>query len=86
MVERIQSPWTQTFGRRDLDEDPPRLDGLPFACPVAVAFFARGGSNRPRAIAEAARTIYYGFAAAVRTSFNAAVNPSSQTWTLQSQP
>ena len=41
MVERIQSPWTQPFGRRDLDEDPPRLDGLPFVCPVAVAFFAR---------------------------------------------
>ena len=41
MVERIQSPWTQPFGRRDLDEDPPRLDGLPFACPVVVAFFAR---------------------------------------------
>ena len=41
MVERIQSPWTQPFGKRDLDEDPPRLDGLPFACPVAVTFFAR---------------------------------------------
>ena len=41
MVERIQSPWTQPFGRRDLDKDPPRLDGLPFAFPVAVDFFAR---------------------------------------------
>ena len=41
MVERIQSPWTQPFGRLDLDEDPPRLDALPFAFPVAVAFFAR---------------------------------------------
>ena len=40
MVERIQSPWTQPFGRRDLDEDPPRLDALPFAFPVAVALFA----------------------------------------------
>jgi beta-lactamase class A len=28
---------------------------------IAVAFFARGGSNRPRTIAEAARTIYDGF-------------------------
>ena len=28
---------------------------------VAVAIFARGGSNRPRTIAEAARTIYDGF-------------------------
>jgi beta-lactamase class A len=28
---------------------------------IAVAIFARGGSNRPRTIAEAARTIYDGF-------------------------
>ena len=28
---------------------------------IIVAFFARGGSDRPRAIAEAARAIYYGF-------------------------
>ena len=41
MVERIQSPWTQPCGRRDLDEDPPRLGARPFAFPVAVAFFAR---------------------------------------------
>ena len=41
MVKRIQSHWTQPFGRRDLDEDPPQLDGPPFACPAAVAFFAR---------------------------------------------
>ena len=41
MVEQIQSPWTQPFGRRDLNEDPPRLDGLPFACPIAITFFAR---------------------------------------------
>ena len=39
MVERIQSPWIQPCGRRDRDEDPPRLGALPFAC--AVAFFAR---------------------------------------------
>ena len=39
MVERIQSPWIQPYGRRDRDEDPPRLGALPFAC--AVAFFAR---------------------------------------------
>ncbi|HUE80332.1 MAG TPA: serine hydrolase [Sphingomicrobium sp.] len=42
---------------------------LPDGRRVAVAFFARGGSNRPRAIAEAARTVYYGFAAALRNSF-----------------
>jgi beta-lactamase class A len=28
---------------------------------VAVAIFTRGGSNRPRTIAEAARAIYDGF-------------------------
>ena len=28
---------------------------------IAVAFFARGGSNRPTAIAQAARAIYDGF-------------------------
>jgi beta-lactamase class A len=28
---------------------------------IAVAMFARGGSNRPRTIAEAARAIYDGF-------------------------
>ena len=33
---------------------------------VAVAFFARGGTNRPGAIARAARTIYDGFAAAFK--------------------
>ncbi len=36
---------------------------LPDGRKVAVAFFARGGTERPRAIAEAARAIYYGFAA-----------------------
>ena len=35
---------------------------LPDGRKVAVAFFARGGTGRPRAIAEAARAIYYGFA------------------------
>ena len=41
MVDWIQSPWTQSFGRRDLDEDPPRLVDLPFAFSVADAFFVR---------------------------------------------
>ena len=41
MVERIQSPYTRPCGRRDLDEDLPRLVALPFAFAVAVAFFAR---------------------------------------------
>ena len=35
---------------------------LPDGRKVAVAIFARGGTSRPRAIAEAARAIYYGFA------------------------
>src|SRR3990170_222020 len=42
---------------------------LPDGRRIAVAFFARGGTNRPRAIAEAARTVYFGFANAVRTTF-----------------
>ena len=44
MVDWIQSPWTQPFGKRDLDEDPPRLVDLPFAFSVADAFFARSSA------------------------------------------
>ena len=44
MVDWIQSPWTQPFGRRDLDEDPPRLVDLPFAFSDADAFFARSST------------------------------------------
>ena len=50
---------------------------LPDGRRIAVAFFARGGSNRPRAIAEAARAIYDGFAAALRTRFSAAFGSST---------
>jgi beta-lactamase class A len=39
---------------------------------IAVAVFARGGSNRARTIAEAARAIYYGFATAVTWPFGVA--------------
>ena len=64
MVDWIQSPWTQPFGRRDLDEDPPRLVDLPFAFSVADAFFVRSsaavfsltmatGEMRGRSCAEA---------------------------------
>lgn len=42
---------------------------LPDGRRVAVAFFARGGSNRPRTIAQAARAIYDGFAAALSSPF-----------------
>ena len=38
MVERIQSPWIQPYGRPARDEDPPRLVALPFA--FVVGFFA----------------------------------------------
>ena len=34
---------------------------LPDGRRIAVAMFARGGTNRPRTIAEAARAIYDGF-------------------------
>ena len=40
MVEWIQSPWIQPCGKRDRDEDPPRLVALPFTYAAAVAFFA----------------------------------------------
>ena len=39
MVERIQSPWIQPCGKRDCDEDPPRLVALPFT--FVVACYAR---------------------------------------------
>ena len=46
---------------------------LPNGRRIAVAFFARGGNDRPSAIARAARTIYDGFAAAFRTSFSGVI-------------
>jgi len=39
---------------------------LPDGRRLAVAFFARGGSDRPRTIAQAARAVYYGFASLFR--------------------
>ena len=45
---------------------------LPNGHRVAVAIFARGGGNRPRAIAEAARTVYDGFRAVLGWPYNAA--------------
>ena len=42
---------------------------LPDGRRLAVAFFARGGSNRPASIAEAARTVYDGFRAVVTWPF-----------------
>jgi beta-lactamase class A len=45
---------------------------LPDGRRIAVAFFARGGTNRPRTIAQAARAIYDGFATVWRYPFTAA--------------
>ena len=47
---------------------------LPDGRRIAVAFFARGGTDRPRTIAQAARAIYDGFAAALRTTFTPALS------------
>ena len=42
---------------------------------IAVAVFTRGGSDRPRTIAEAARAIYDGFASALARPFTGAFIP-----------
>lgn len=47
---------------------------LPNGHRIAVAIFARGGSNRPSAIAEAAKTIYDGFLEVVGWPYNAATS------------
>ena len=52
---------------------------LPDGRKVAVAFFARGGTGRPRAIAEAARAIYYGFAS-VRSYPSYASTTTTTAW------
>jgi beta-lactamase class A len=46
---------------------------LPDGRRIAVAIFARGGANRPRTIAEAARTIYDGFTKVIAWPFGAAL-------------
>jgi beta-lactamase class A len=48
---------------------------LPDGRRLAVAFFARGGSDRPRTIAEAAWTVYYGFQARNTFGLRAASAP-----------
>jgi beta-lactamase class A len=40
---------------------------------IVVAVFARGGTNRPRTIAQAARAIYDGFASALARPFTSEV-------------
>ena len=49
---------------------------LPDGRRLAVAFFARGGTNRPRTIAEAAWTIYHGFQSAGRSFIHSALAPA----------
>jgi beta-lactamase class A len=50
---------------------------LPDGRRIAVAMFARGGSDRPRTIAEAARAIYDGFKAAIRWPFSGSWAPAA---------
>ena len=45
---------------------------LPNGHRIVVAIFARGGANRPRTIAQAARAVYDGFLSAVTYPFSAA--------------
>jgi beta-lactamase class A len=45
---------------------------LPNGHRIAVAIFARGGTNRPNAIAEAAKTVYDGFLSIVGWPYTAA--------------
>jgi len=47
---------------------------LPNGRRIAVAFFARGGTDRPRTIAQAARTIYDGFTATTGFPFAATLS------------
>lgn len=50
---------------------------LPDGRRVAVAVFARGGSDRPNTIAQAARAIYDGFVAEWRTPFTGALRAAN---------
>jgi beta-lactamase class A len=56
---------------------------LPDGRRVAVAFFARYGTDRPRTIAQAARAIYDGFATAFRRPFTGAFSPAPLQATSQ---
>ena len=46
---------------------------LPDGRRIAIAIFTRGGANRPRTIAEAARTVYDGFARALIWPFGSSL-------------
>ena len=51
---------------------------LPNGHRIAVAIFARGGANRPRTIATAARAVYDGFLSAVTYPFSAAFSSGNR--------
>lgn len=57
---------------------------LPNGRRVAIALFARYGSNRPYTIARAARTIYNGFLYAPTMQRLTSISPNS--WTYQANP
>ena len=56
---------------------------LPDGRRLAVAFFARGSGDRPRAIAEAARKIYDGFMSVPRAFFSTTLAAPVASTTLQ---
>jgi beta-lactamase class A len=55
------TPVEHKTGTLDGLSDDVGFISMPDGHRIAIAIFARGGSNRPRTIAEAARTIYDGF-------------------------
>lgn len=75
-IRGLLSPWTpvahKTGTLNNYTSDVGYIT-LPDGRRLAVAFFARGGSDRPRAIAEAARAIYDGFATMIRRPFTAGI-------------
>jgi beta-lactamase class A len=56
---------------------------LPGGRRIAVAFFARQGSNRPATIARAARAVFDGFAAVLRYPFQTASATASTAYSAQ---
>ena len=80
MTGRNRMKWLLPDGTR-VEHKTGTLDGLsddvgfitlPNGHRVAIAVFARGGDNRPRAIAEAAKAVYDGFLAVVGWPYTAA--------------
>ena len=75
-IRGLLSPWTpvqhKTGTLNNYTSDVGYIT-LPDGRRLAVAFFARGGTDRPRAIAEAARAIYDGFLLMLRRPFNVVI-------------